>query len=114
MRYIHRTESILSRKREAVSIKYETLKDFLADIRSSNPDLIKELVGWEWDERLSTLKYTDTRNRASLFFEKDSVTITSQGVLGILIDKDFLYIKVEFGNISFVFNGRGSIELGNF
>lgn len=114
MRYIHRTESILSRKRESVSIKYETIKEFLSDLLSGNPALDSELKGWYWDKSLSSLKFDNRVYGSSIFFDKGGMLLSSNGIESQLTPADISWIEVELGLITIVLKGRGIIEMGNF
>lgn len=115
MRLAHRLENVSMKKvREFNTLKYESIKDFLADIRSSNPDLIKELKGWYWDKSLSSLKFDNRIYGSSIFFDKGGMLLSSNGIESQLTPADISWIEVELGLITIVLKGRGIIEMGNF
>lgn len=115
MRLAHRIENApMRRVRELNTLKYDSIKEFLSDILSGNPDLDGELKGWYWDKSLNTLKYDNRLYSSSIFFDKGGVSLSSNGIHSYLIPADISRIEVELGLITIILKGRGIIEMGNF
>ena len=80
MRLAHRIENASMKKvREFNTLKYASIKEFLSDLLSGNPNLYGELKGWYWDKLRNTLRYEDELYGSRIFFKDDSMLLSSRG-----------------------------------
>lgn len=108
MRIVHNKIKV----KEFTTLKYNSINEFLMDIRSGNPVLDNELKGWYWDKLRNTLRYEDDLYASRIFFKDDSMLLFSRGIYSQLIDTSISYIKVEVGIITIVLKGKSIIDLG--